>query len=102
IPSFGQNSIGEFVYEELPVGPVSFSAGLRADQTGFNVQQTATDLLGTHVVPKQTLNYSAVTGALGGIWHITEPVSFAVNVGRGYRNPIPFELFAYGVHEGTG
>ncbi len=102
IPSFGQNSIGEFIYEELPVGPVSFSAGLRADQTEFNIQQTATDLLGTNVIPKQTLNYSAVTDALGGIWHMTEPVSFVVNVGRGYRNPIPFELFAYGVHEGTG
>ena len=102
IPSFGENTIGEFVYEELPVGPVSFSAGLRADQTAFNIQQTATDLSGSHVVPKQSLNYSAVTGALGGIWHITEPLAFAVNVGRGYRNPIPFELFAYGVHEGTG
>ncbi|MFI5348621.1 MAG: TonB-dependent receptor [Elusimicrobiota bacterium] len=102
IPSFGENTIGEFIFEELPVGPVSFSAGLRADQTTFNIQQTATDILGTNVVPKQTLNYSAVTGALGGIWHITEPLSFAVNVGRGYRNPIPFELFAYGVHEGTG
>ncbi|MFI5362737.1 MAG: TonB-dependent receptor [Elusimicrobiota bacterium] len=102
IPSFAENSLGEFIFEELPVGPVSFSAGLRADQTAFSIYQMSTDLSGTHVVPAQSLNYSAVTGALGGIWHITEPVSFAVNVGRGYRNPIPFELFAYGVHEGTG
>jgi iron complex outermembrane receptor protein len=102
IPSFGENTIGEYVYEELAAGPVTFSAGLRADQTTFNIQQMSTDLLGTNVVPKQSLNYGAVTGAVGGIWHIAEPVSLAVNAGRGYRNPIPFELFAYGVHEGTG
>jgi len=29
-------------------------------------------------------------------------LGLAVNVGRGFRNPIPFELFGDGVHEGAG
>ena len=102
LPTFGENSLGEFIFEELPIGPVSFSAGIRADQTHFNITGMTTDLTATHMVPEQTLNYSALTGALGGVWHITDPLAFAVNVGRGYRNPIPFELFAFGAHEGTG
>ncbi|MFI5346359.1 MAG: TonB-dependent receptor [Elusimicrobiota bacterium] len=102
LPTFGENSIGEFLYEELPLGPVSLSAGIRADQTHFSITQMPTDLTGTTVVPKQSLNYGAVTGAFGAVWHLTEPLSLVANVGRGYRNPIPFELFAYGAHEGTG
>ena len=43
-----------------------------------------------------------MSGAAGGVYHITEPLAFAVNLGRGYRNPVPFELFAFGKHEGTG
>jgi iron complex outermembrane receptor protein len=29
-------------------------------------------------------------------------LAFALNVGQGYRAPVPFELFVHGEHEGTG
>jgi len=101
-PGYNENTLGEYIYEELPLGKLTLSAGVRGDQTHFDVG--GDDLIGADTiltpVAKQTLNYSAVTGALGAVYHVTEPLAFAVNVGRGYRNPIPFELFAFGEHEG--
>jgi iron complex outermembrane receptor protein len=42
-----------------------------------------------------------VTGNLGALFHVSEPVALVLNLGRGYRAPQPIELFANGVHEGT-
>jgi iron complex outermembrane receptor protein len=101
-PGYNQASFGEYVYEELPLGDFTFSAGVRADQTRFNVGQD--DLIGADTVPtpvaKRTLDYSSITGALGAVYRVTGNLAFAVNGGRGYRNPVPFELFAFGEHEG--
>jgi len=108
-PSYNENNVGEFLVEDVPVGKFDFTFGIRGDQSAYNIQ--ANDKIGIdfshsmndpHPVAAQTLNYSAVSGAAGGVYHITEPLAFAVNLGRGYRNPVPFELFAFGKHEGTG
>jgi len=95
--------------EDLPVGKFDFTVGVRGDQTEYNIQQGNTLGIDYSIgsttarpVAAQTLHYSALSGAAGGVYHITDPLAFAVNVGRGYRNPVPFELFAYGVHEGAG
>jgi iron complex outermembrane recepter protein len=42
-----------------------------------------------------------VTGNLGVLYRVTEPVALVLNVGRGYRAPSAFDLFSNGVHEGT-
>ena len=112
-PGYNEGKVGEFIYEELPLDKFSFSAGLRSDQEHYQVG--ADPLIGIGVagagpvpnpppngVVPQTLSYTAFSGALGGVYHVTEPLAFAVNFGRGYRDPVPFELFAYGVHEGSG
>jgi len=108
-PSYNENSAGEFVVEDVPVGKFDFTFGIRGDQTEYHIQ--ANNKIGidfSHTmndpqpVARQTLHYGALTGAVGGVYHITDPFAFAVNVGRGYRNPVPFELFAFGKHEGTG
>jgi iron complex outermembrane receptor protein len=108
-PSYNEDSAGEYLVEDLPVGKFDFTVGVRGDQTEYNVQQDNTLGIDYSIgsttarpVSAQTLHYSAVSGAAGGVYHITDPLAFAVNVGRGYRNPVPFELFAYGVHEGAG
>ena len=101
-PGYNQTSAGEYIYEELPLGNLNLSAGIRADQIHYNIGQD--DQIGADTTPtpvaKQSLNYNAFSGALGGVYHITEPLAFAVNAGRGYRNPVVFELFAFGEHEG--
>jgi len=111
-PSYNENSFGEYLVEDVPVGKFDFTFGVRGDQSQYNIQANndiGLDFSNGMVSPSdrrpvaaQMLNYSAVTGAAGGVYHITEPLAFAVNLGRGYRNPVPFELFAFGKHEGTG
>lgn len=108
-PAYNEGSTGEYLYEELPVDKFTFSAGIRSDQTHYEIGSD--QLIGIdpdhtlnepHPVSKEGLNYLAWSGAVGGVYHITDPLAFAVNLGRGYRNPVPFELFGYGVHEGGG
>jgi len=108
-PPYSETGVGEYAMVDLPLGPFDFTAGLRGDQDHYAIgsdNQIGIDpdnnLNNPHPVNAQTLNYSAWSGAIGGVYHITEPLAFAVNVGRGYRNPIPFELFGFGVHEGGG
>ncbi len=117
-PGYNENSIGEYLFEEVPLDRFTFTFGVRSDQTHYAVgadsligidpdngldYRTATGSpVTTPTVGKQSLNYTALSGAIGAVYHVTDPLAFAVNFGRGYRNPIPFELFAYGVHEGTG
>jgi iron complex outermembrane receptor protein len=111
-PGYNLDGAGEYLYEELPLGDWTFSAGVRGDQNHYSIGSdnlvgvgaptVIVGSLGPSPVQGGSLNYSAVTGALGGVYHISEPLAFAVNVGRGYRNPVPFELFADGVHEGAG
>jgi iron complex outermembrane receptor protein len=108
-PPYNQNGYAGYLVEDLTLGKFDFTFGLRGDQNVFHV--SADPLVGAGItdvngnpapgVSAQTLKYSAVSGAVGGVYHITDPLAFAVNVGRGYRNPIPFELFAFGVHEGS-
>ncbi|MBI3364768.1 MAG: TonB-dependent receptor [Ignavibacteriae bacterium] len=96
IPGFNQLNFAGYIYEELPLSPVNFSVGLRFDSRRLEVDEN--DDLG---VQKQTRNYTAVTGTAGIVWHATEPISFALNVGRGWRSPIAEELFINGADEGS-
>jgi outer membrane receptor protein involved in Fe transport len=45
--------------------------------------------------------YSAVTGLLGAIYKLHAGTSLALNIGRGWRHPSEFELFAAGLHDGV-
>ncbi len=108
-PGYNENSVGEYLFEAAEFGRFDVTAGLRGDQSSYGIGADAKigidpdhTLNSPHPVAKQQLNYSAVSGAVGGVYHIDDSLSAAVNVSRGYRNPVPFELFAYGVHEGAG
>jgi iron complex outermembrane recepter protein len=49
----------------------------------------------------QQRTYNSFTGNLGVLYHLSEPTALVLNVGRGFRAPSSFDLFANGVHEGT-
>jgi len=72
----------------------------------FGVRWDGTDLVvpvdATHpVVPEGfSQTYSAATGSLGLVFRATKAFSLAANVGRGWRPPNAFELFARGIHGG--
>jgi iron complex outermembrane receptor protein len=52
-------------------------------------------------VTAQERTYNSVTGNVGLLYRVAEPVALVLNVGRGYRAPTAFDLFSNGVHEGT-
>jgi iron complex outermembrane receptor protein len=96
IPEFDLLNFAGFLYEEVQLKEVSLSAGVRYDARSVDVKANP-DLN----VAAQTRDYSAVTGTAGLVYRAGAPLAFAFNVGRGWRAPTAFELFADGVHEGT-
>ena len=96
IPAYNTTNVAGFIYEEMRIQDVSLSAGLRYDTRNLEVK--ANEDLG---VEAQTRDYHAMTGTVGAVWRAAEPLAFALNVGRGWRSPVAYELFVNGVHEGT-
>jgi iron complex outermembrane receptor protein len=96
IPNNRVSTVGVFGFEQADLGPWRLSAGLRYDYRHLGVENDT--VLG---VSAQTRNYNAVTGNAGVLYKVAEPVALVLNVGRGFRAPSSFELFANGVHEGT-
>lgn len=96
IPGFDLLNIASFVYEELTLGSVGLSGGIRYDARRLEVAETP-----ELNVEAQTRNYEAVTGDIGVVYRPVEPLALTFNLGRGWRAPSAFELFVDGVHEGT-
>jgi iron complex outermembrane receptor protein len=85
-----------YVSEQASAGRWELSVGARGDLRHLDVD--ADDRIG---VVAQARNFSAVSGSLGALLHTTSQTALVLNVGRGFRAPSAFELFANGVHEGT-
>jgi iron complex outermembrane receptor protein len=96
IPNSTAYNVGAYAFEQVEAGRLGFTFGLRADHRHLDVQADAD--LGNAASIK---NYNSVTGNVGLLFHVTEPVALVLNVGRGYRAPSSFDLFSNGVHEGT-
>lgn len=85
-----------YVYEQTDVGRWNLSFGTRYDYRHLDVDANAD--LGN---PAASLHWSSVTGNVGVLYHVTEPVALVLNVGRGFRSPSTFDLYANGPHEAT-
>ncbi len=96
IPDNAYNNLGVYAFEQVEAGRWNLSAGARYDYRRLNVEDDA--VLG---VEAQERTYNSVTGNLGALYRVAEPVALVLNLGRGYRAPTAFDLFANGVHEGT-
>jgi iron complex outermembrane receptor protein len=96
IPNSSAYNVGGYVFEQLESGRLGVSFGIRADHRHLDVDADAD--LGNGA---ETRSYNSVTGNLGLLFHVTEPVALVFNLGRGYRAPSTFDLFSNGVHEGT-
>jgi iron complex outermembrane recepter protein len=51
--------------------------------------------------PEASRSWNSVTGNMGVLYHVTQPVAVVLNLGRGFRSPSAFDLFANGLHEAT-
>ncbi len=96
IPDNSYNNLGVYAFEQAELGRWNVSAGVRYDHRNLDVDDDTE--LG---VVAQTRKYNSVTGNLGVLFRVAEPVALVLNVGRGYRAPSAFDLFSNGVHEGT-
>lgn len=93
-------NLGVFAFEERTLGALTLQAGLRHDwhQTVGDADETAA---ATTFDGRDRNDYSVTTGSLGGVYALSETLAVAANVGRGFRAPTLFELYADGVHGGV-
>lgn len=96
IPNSVAQGAGVYLFEQADVGRWQLSGGLRTDYRHLEVEDDAE--LG---LSAQTRSWTSLVGNLGVLYRVAEPVALVFNVGRGFRAPSTFELFANGVHEGT-
>ncbi|MBA3521496.1 MAG: TonB-dependent receptor [Gemmatimonadales bacterium] len=96
IPEHAYNNAGLYVFEQAELGRWNLSVGARYDYRRLVVEDDAE--LG---VVAQRRTYSSITGNLGALYRVAEPLALVLNLGRGYRSPTAFDLFSNGVHEGT-
>ena len=97
IPGNQVSNVGFFLFEQWKLNDFTFTGGVRRDKRSMDSK----DLPELGVI-QQTRNFEASTGTLGVLWNFAKSFSLALNSGRGFRAPTAFELFANGVHEGTG
>jgi len=95
IPAFNQLTAAGYLHEELVLSRTIISAGFRYDVRRLDVDEN--DELN---VGSQTRNYHALTGGLGAVWHASDLLVLACNLGRGWRAPLAEELFVNGVDQG--
>jgi iron complex outermembrane receptor protein len=96
IPNNAYTNVGAYAFEQVEIGRWNLALGGRYDYRRLRVEDDAD--LG---VVAQRRTYNSLTGNLGVLYRVAEPVALVLNVGRGYRSPSAFDLFSNGVHEGT-
>ncbi len=96
MPDSKTSGIGVFAFEQTDVGRWNISFGARYDHR--HLSAVGDTLLGNSAA---SLNWDAITGNAGLLFHVSEPVALVLNVGRGFRAPSGFDLFANGLHEAT-
>lgn len=92
-----------FALEEAAFGNLIVNAGARYDyiKTEGDPGRTVDDS-GLPADPALLENeYNVFTGSLGAVYRLTEDLSLTANLGRGFRAPDLFELYANGVHGGV-
>ncbi len=96
IPNSVAQGVGAYLFEQADLGRWQLSGGLRTDYRHLDVEDDAD--LG---ITAQTRSWTSLVGNVGVLYRMAEPVAVVLNIGRGFRAPSTFELFANGVHEGT-
>jgi iron complex outermembrane receptor protein len=96
IPNTSVKTGGVYIFEQADYGRWNLSIGGRYDYRRLDAEADAA--LGTEAEER---TYNSLTGNMGVLYHLSEPVALVFNVGRGFRAPSAFDLFANGVHEGT-
>ena len=98
IPQYRSYTGAAFVSEEVDLGRLSLSGGVRYEyrwQRVFEFADVGID------VPDEQRSYDGVSGSLGASLALGSDWSLSSSVGRGWRAPNVNERFSQGVHHGT-
>jgi len=87
VPASDTRNVGVFVFEELPVGSLTWQLGLRLENQDIDVAGSLPDYDDT------SINASA-----GLVWDFATEWSVALNLTRAERHPAATELYADGPH----
>jgi iron complex outermembrane receptor protein/hemoglobin/transferrin/lactoferrin receptor protein len=94
------SNLALFAFESKDIGALTLQAGLRHDWHSIAGDAGKTsgpvDFTG-----RDQNDYSEFTGSLGAVYRLTDQLAIASNIGRGFRAPSLFELYASGVHGGV-
>ncbi|PAV25527.1 iron complex outermembrane receptor protein/hemoglobin/transferrin/lactoferrin receptor protein [Tamilnaduibacter salinus] len=93
-------NVGVFAFEESTIGRLTLQAGLRQDWTE-TVAKSSKTAAPTTFASEDENDYAVTTGSVGGAYAITDQLTLASNISRGFRAPTLFELHADGVHAGV-
>lgn len=96
IPNSAAANVGVYAFEQAEAGRWQFSAGARVDFA--TLANEASDALGLQAGERR---WRAFSGNVGALVRVAEPVALVANVGRGFRAPTSYELFATGPHAGA-
>src|SRR5207244_5016292 len=95
VPAARAGAAAVFDFEEVGLGRVSVLAGGRVD-----VRRLAADANAALGRSDETRDYTALSGTLGVVYRPAAAVALTANLGRAWRAPTLFELFANGPHLG--
>jgi iron complex outermembrane recepter protein len=93
VPPSVTNSTGLFVFEQLPLDPLTLQGGVRVEHQRITPDAAAS-------LPHYSDNATSLS--VGGLWKLQEDHSLAINLTRSERMPTATELYADGAHEATG
>lgn len=95
IPPANTESFGIFLVEELTVGDIKFSGGLRWQNDDITLQD------GLLIDGVNNRDFTAISVSGGAIWQFTPDWQATFNWQRSERSPNQEELFAFGPHVAT-
>ena len=96
VPASRGRDAALFAFEQVETGRWHFALGARWDHRALDVDDDP-----ALAVTGQERRWDALSGNAGVLFRVSGPLAVAANVGRGFRAPSSFDLFARGVHEGT-
>lgn len=106
IPNYTAANFGIYIMEKMEKKLYTLSLGGRFDTKNENIKETVfeTDEKGNpvKVVSPNELNFSSFSGSAGIVFKPASSLDVFTNIGSGWRPPSEFDLYADGVHEGTG
>lgn len=105
-PSATEDGAGIFVVEKQSFGPWDVEVGARYDSQHVKAPLSSEnahfwDETGVYNSSNNSRDFSDWSGALGVAYHYTSNWTFTGNLGRSFRAPSIFELYASGAHGGV-